>query len=180
MSLEAEVLLQTLGNNIIDYEHCLTLITTEKGQTGKIHKVWRLVVLKLQIHITLLLQGKEKKSRKRKKTPKTSQRQVTASHVLQDLLSEHLRTIAISEVFCWPPGLQEQKGGKMRSHKPQFILYLQLLDISEKGRKTFRWQSDSEAVDVFANSKVSTFPVERKYSAMSQNQKEYGTLCRIH
>lgn len=57
----------------------------------------------------------------------------------------------------------------MRGCKPQFILYLQLLIVSEKGRKIFQ-MTDSEAVDVFANSDV-----ERKCSAMSQNQKLYGT-----
>lgn len=57
----------------------------------------------------------------------------------------------------------------MRSCEPHCFLYLQLLDVSEKGRKTVRWQTDSEAVDVFANTDV-----ERKYSAMSQNQNEYG------
>lgn len=52
MSLEAEVLLQTLGNNITDYERCFPLIPTEKGQPEKSHKVQRLVILKLQIHVS--------------------------------------------------------------------------------------------------------------------------------
>ena len=52
MSLEAEVLLQTLGNNVTDYEHRFPLITAEKGQPEKGHKVQRLVILKLQIHIS--------------------------------------------------------------------------------------------------------------------------------
>lgn len=39
MSLEAEVLLKNLGNNVTDYEHCFPLITTEKGQPEKGHKV---------------------------------------------------------------------------------------------------------------------------------------------
>lgn len=47
LSLEAEVPLQTLENNITDYEHCSSLITIEKGQPEKGHKVQRLVILKL-------------------------------------------------------------------------------------------------------------------------------------
>lgn len=57
VSPEAE--LQTLGDNVTDYEHFLPLTTTEKGQPEKDHTVHRLVIWKVTIHLSQLLrQGK--------------------------------------------------------------------------------------------------------------------------